>query len=156
MHNIVMLAVIHEEARPLRQRRRRTVWIKPWVQRRVVSGQFDTLMQELMREAHGDFKTYMRITPRMFLELLQRIELRITKSNMRRRPLEPGLKLAITLRFLATGDSYTCLAFDFRVAHNTISLFVPQVCILCISIRINDLSRILYNVMTNISEKMSS
>jgi hypothetical protein len=45
-----------------------------------------------------------------------------------RAPLEPGLKLAITLRFLATGSSYHDLAFAFRVPHNTISLFVPDVC----------------------------
>ncbi|KAJ8038114.1 hypothetical protein HOLleu_19099 [Holothuria leucospilota] len=30
------------------------------------------------------------------------------------------------LRFLATGNSYRSLAFRFRVAHNTIALFVPQ------------------------------
>ena len=45
-----------------------------------------------------------------------------------RAPLSPGLKLAITLRFLATGMSYHSLAFSFRVAHNTISIFVPEVC----------------------------
>jgi len=45
-----------------------------------------------------------------------------------RPPLSSGIKLAITLRFLATGNSYRSLAFDFRVAHNTISLFVPEVC----------------------------
>ena len=45
-----------------------------------------------------------------------------------RRPLEPGLKLVITIRYLATGISYRALEFDFRVAHNTISLFVPEVC----------------------------
>jgi hypothetical protein len=43
-------------------------------------------------------------------------------------PLDPELKLAITLRFLATGNSYQSLAFSFRVVHNTISVFVPQVC----------------------------
>jgi len=42
--------------------------------------------------------------------------------------LEPGLKLVITVRFLATGNSYRSLAFSFRVAFNTISLFVPEVC----------------------------
>ena len=45
-----------------------------------------------------------------------------------RRPLEPGLKLVITLRYLATGNSYKSLEYDFRVANSTISLFVPQVC----------------------------
>ena len=46
----------------------------------------------------------------------------------KRPPLSPGLKLAITLRHLATGNSYRSLEFSFRVAHNTIALFVPQVC----------------------------
>lgn len=45
-----------------------------------------------------------------------------------RAPLEPGLKLVITLRYLATGDSYRSLAYNFRVAHNTISTFIPEVC----------------------------
>ena len=42
--------------------------------------------------------------------------------------MSAGLKLAITLRFLATGNSYHSLSFAFFVAHNTISLFVPEVC----------------------------
>lgn len=48
--------------------------------------------------------------------------------SRQREPLDPGLKVAITLRFLATGESYHSLAFSFRVAHNSISLFVPKVC----------------------------
>ncbi|XP_001183009.2 uncharacterized protein LOC753666 [Strongylocentrotus purpuratus] len=66
--------------------------------------------------------------PNLFAELLLRVTLRITKCPRSRRPLEPGLKLAITLRFLATGNSYRFLAYDFRVAHNSISTFVPEVC----------------------------
>lgn len=45
-----------------------------------------------------------------------------------RTPLPPGLKLSVTLRYLATGNSYRSLAFDFRVAHNTMSQFIPRVC----------------------------
>ena len=45
-----------------------------------------------------------------------------------RKPLEPGLKLAITLRYLASRNSYKSLQYSFRVAHNTISLFIPEVC----------------------------
>nr|XP_034319421.1 putative nuclease HARBI1 [Crassostrea gigas] len=66
--------------------------------------------------------------PAMFYELLQRITPRIQKSERYRRPLEPGLKLAITLRYIVTGNSYKSLQYSFRVAHNTIALFIPEVC----------------------------
>ena len=42
--------------------------------------------------------------------------------------LEPGLKIAITLRFLATGNSFQSMEFNWRSAHNTIGKFVPEVC----------------------------
>ena len=45
-----------------------------------------------------------------------------------RRPLEPGLKIAITLRFLATGNSFHSMKFNWCTAHNTIGKFVPEVC----------------------------
>ena len=44
------------------------------------------------------------------------------------RPLPAGWKIAINLRYLATGDFYKSLMHSFRVAFNTISLFVPEVC----------------------------
>ncbi|XP_030844777.1 putative nuclease HARBI1 [Strongylocentrotus purpuratus] len=66
--------------------------------------------------------------PQDFHELLTRIAPRITKQDTNyRKSLEPGLKLAVTLRFLATSNSYKTLQYGFRVAHNTISVFIPHV-----------------------------
>ena len=42
--------------------------------------------------------------------------------------MEPGLKLAVILRYLATGDKYPTLQYSYRVSRSTISLFVPEVC----------------------------
>jgi len=91
-------------------------------------GQYDTLFQELRIEERGGFKQFLRVDSQTFMQLLGRLEHRITKSSLGRTPLLPGLRLAITLRFLATGNSYHDLSFSFRVAHNTVSQLVPDVC----------------------------
>ena len=69
----------------------------------------------------------------MLPELCQELEQRITAEFQRDRilmrdPVSPGLKLAVTLRQLPTGDSYTTLQYFFRVASSTIEKFVPEVC----------------------------
>ena len=91
-------------------------------------GEYHALVMEINIECQGDFVSCMRMQPAMFHELLQRIAPRIQKSTRYRKPLEPGLKLPITLSYLATSNSYKSLQYSFRVAHNTILLFFPEVC----------------------------
>ena len=81
-----------------------------------------------MRESRGDFKGFMRMEVEMFQELLARVSPRVQKNTNCREPLAAGLKIAVTLRYLATGESYHSLRFLFRIGHNTALLFVPQVC----------------------------
>ena len=45
-----------------------------------------------------------------------------------RAPISVGEKLALTIRYLATGESYTSLSCQFRVGRSTISKFIPEVC----------------------------
>ena len=99
------------------------MWVRPWIQRRQMFGHYTTLMAELERESRGDFIGFMRMEPAMFHELLMRLTPRLTKvETNRRKALEPGLKLAVTLRYFATGSSYRELAYAFRVPHLTPSL----------------------------------
>ena len=78
--------------------------------------QYATLLAELIRESRSDFKSCLRMEPAMFYHILERVGPSISKSTERRPSLEPGIKIAITIRFLATGNSYHSLAFDFRVS----------------------------------------
>ena len=50
------------------------------------------------------------------------------QRTVMREPISPDEKLAITLRFLATGESYESLMYQFRVHESTISKFIPVVC----------------------------
>ena len=69
------------------------------------------------------------MNPEMFRELLARVGTKIEKPDtFWRKGLEPGLKLAITLRYLAIGNSYRSLQYGFRVSFSTIYLLIPEVC----------------------------
>ena len=109
-----------------RQRHQRTCWVRPWLLRRP---EFENLLQELNREDTQSFRNFMRIPPELFRELIERLGPRIQANDTNyRKALTPGLKIAVTLRYMATGDSYKSLQYGFRVAHNTISLIVLETC----------------------------
>jgi len=112
-----------------RQRRKRSLWLRPWIARRTQYGQWEHLLQELITEDKTSFINFLRVDEDLFSEILGRISHRIQKQRtFWRVPLEPGLRLAITLRYLATRDNYKTLAYGFRVAPNTISLVVYETC----------------------------
>ncbi|XP_076030909.1 uncharacterized protein LOC143019095 [Oratosquilla oratoria] len=61
--------------------------------------------------------------------MVDRISPMLTKKQTRMGdPLTVGLKLSVTLRFLASGDSYTSLQYSFRVSKSAICRFLPKVC----------------------------
>ena len=73
-------------------------------------GQYEKLMKELENEDVASFKNFMRVDPALFSELLEKVGPLIEKEDtFWRKALEPGLKLAITLRYIATGNSYMSL-----------------------------------------------
>ena len=118
-----------EPLEPPRKIRRKSVWVREWLARRPVFGQYDQLLNELHAQDKKGYKNFLRITPELFHEMVEKLTPRLEKQKtFMRDPLDVGLKLAITLRFLATGDSYRSLQYSFRVASNTISNVVPEVC----------------------------
>lgn len=81
-YNIILAALVAEEERQAEiLRRRRRWWVRPWLMRRQLYGQYETLMAELRREHHEDFKAFLRIEPQMFHELLQRVGPHIEKNR---------------------------------------------------------------------------
>ena len=110
---------------------RRKYWVRPWLGelRRKQFGHFNRLMPELRHEDPATFQNFLRIPPEMFDELLDRMQPRITKKDTYyRKAIDPGTKLAVTLRHLASGDLYSSMTFSFRIAANTLSLIVKEVC----------------------------
>nr|CAI5865358.1 unnamed protein product [Callosobruchus analis] len=64
-----------------------------------------------------------------FEELLLMVGPIIRKINTNMREAIPEkVRLAICLRYLASGDSYRSLMYTFKISDSTISLIVPEVC----------------------------
>lgn len=110
----------------------RSCWTRPWLteERRQQLGQYTSLLDTQLRlEDPVAFRNFTRVTPGVFDEILERVAPVIRKQETNyRHPLTAGLKLAITLRHLATGDSYRSLAYGFRCGISTISEMIPEVC----------------------------
>ena len=75
-----ILARLIAERQQLAGRRARRWWVRPWIERRRLFGQYDTLFKELERESHGDYMQYIRMDPNTFGEILLRVAPRITKG----------------------------------------------------------------------------
>ena len=86
------------------RKRRRTVWVKPWLSRRFQLGAYDTLMIELANEDIDGYIAFQRLAPDLFEEILGKVGPLIQKQDTHMRlSISPGARLEITLRYLATG-----------------------------------------------------
>lgn len=88
------------------------------------------MLCNLNREPSGNFFNFCRMSAIDFEFFINKIGPRITKMNTNMRKSIPVQeRLAITLRFLATGDSYTSLSYLFKVSRQTVSCCVDEGCI---------------------------
>ncbi|GFT62850.1 putative nuclease HARBI1 [Trichonephila clavipes] len=127
---LVLSKVIKKELirRQNAKRKKRKVWVKPWVGRRTEYGASHTLLKELKNEDHTAYRNMLRITGEQFDELLEMVRGKLSKQDTTVRMAIPvTTKLEITLRYLATGDSFKSLEYLFRVPETTISRFLPHV-----------------------------
>lgn len=109
-------------------RRRGRVWTRKWIRRRLRHGASDTLLRELALEDPDSYRNHLRMTPTKFDELLSLVEKNIAKQDtILRQAIPAKTKLEITIRYLATGDSFASLQYLYRIPKSTISKFIPKV-----------------------------
>ena len=112
-----------------RPRRRHNMWVRPWLLQREERGAYHNIMAELYAADIPGFTNFTRMTPEFFEMIKTRLEPRLARQATNyRAPISVGEKLALTIRYLATGESYTSLSCQFRVGRSTISKFLPAIC----------------------------
>ncbi|KAL8569159.1 hypothetical protein ACOMHN_020286 [Nucella lapillus] len=110
-------------------RKKRRVWARGSLLERPRYGAYSQLLQELFCEDQKEVKRFLRLSKDSFDEVLERVGRRIAKQHTpMRRAIEPGERLAITLRYLGSGDSFISLSYLFRVGDNTIRKIVLETC----------------------------
>lgn len=112
-----------------RKRKTKEVWEREWFRRRSERGVYRQLLEELRLEDEENYRRYLRMDTKTFQDLLDKVTPLIEKkqTNMRQ-PIPPGERLAVTLRFLATGESFSSLQYQFRISASSLSFIVPEVC----------------------------
>ncbi|XP_071978391.1 uncharacterized protein [Engystomops pustulosus] len=109
-------------------KKKRRLWVHPNISHRISGGHFHTLYSDL-REDPERFFSFCRFSIQTFDKLLEELRPGLTFQNTNmRRCITPEERLIVTLRFLATGDSFTSLHFEFLVGTSTIAGIVRSTC----------------------------
>ena len=98
------------------------------MKKRKEKGFYTNIIHELRIEDTEAYKEMMRMTHEGFLEILRYIEPYISPQSVRgTKIITASRRLALTIRFLATGESFSPLTYQFRISERAISYIVQQV-----------------------------
>lgn len=88
-----------------RKKKKRIMWTKPWISNRMEFGIYHALVAELQVADEVSYRNFLRMDLSSFEELLHKVGPLICKENtIMRRSIAPEERLALTLRWLASGE----------------------------------------------------
>lgn len=123
---ILGLVDILESEYTLPYKKRRKEWVKPCRLEREARGSF-SLTDEISSDT--SFLNNIAMTAEIFNHILGRIEKDIQKQDtICRKSVSPAERLAATIRYLATGDSYRTINDKTQLSCAFLSTAVPNVC----------------------------
>ncbi|XP_077146295.1 uncharacterized protein LOC143807995 isoform X1 [Ranitomeya variabilis] len=122
---VFVAARLLEERRPKRKRR---MWTRSWVLKRSTLSHMG-LIRELRDNNPHDFRNYLRMSEESFKIILAAVT---PLTQRRNTPMCAAVsveeRLAVTLRFLATGRSLRDLQFSAAVSRPLLSVMIPETC----------------------------
>lgn len=106
-----------------RKRKVRSMWMCDYLK-----GRNNGILNDLELNESFLFKNFTRMSRENFDNLLELVRPKIEKKNTTfRDAVPPEIRLAICLRYLATGDSFASLMYLFKVSKPLISSMMPGV-----------------------------
>ena len=92
-------------------------------------GEYHGLINEMRLVDHESYYKYFHMTPTRFDNLLSLVGPLITRqTTIMRAPVSAGERLAVTIRYLVTGDSMQTISFSYRLGHSTVCGIIDDTC----------------------------
>ena len=103
----IALSTIHRMQSRIASKRRRKIWVKNWIKKRSIHGAYHQLMKELYCLDVSGYRKIFQMDSTSFETLINMVGPKVKRQDtVMRKAISPGERLAITLRFLATGTLF--------------------------------------------------
>ena len=105
--------------------RQKPKWIKIWDKK----GAFNNIALDLFLHDEEEFCHFMHMSCEQFIESTEIIASIVSKMDtVMRKVICPEQRLVLTLRFLATGESFHSLEYRFRITRKVFFYIIDEVC----------------------------
>ncbi|XP_049514039.1 uncharacterized protein LOC125941816 [Dermacentor silvarum] len=108
------------------RKRRRSIYTRGIFDKRTELGEYHHLVQELRQSDPEYHLKYFRMTKASFEEILSLVYNRIVHPPTHRIPISPAERLAVALKFLATGGSIVDIAISYRMHASTVAKILRE------------------------------
>lgn len=123
-----VLLLLDEHNKKEKRRKQRRKWCKDWLLKRNTYSHMN-LLKDLRKTEPIDFKNYLRMDNNSYNALLNLVKNKIKKQDTTMRDaITAEERLTVTLRYLATGNSYEDLKFRTGISPQSLSQIIPETC----------------------------
>lgn len=125
---LVVDKILQEMEQENKNKKKKRIWVKKWMQKKT-KWSSSHLVTELRLTCPEDYRNYLRMSGDTYDELLAKVKPFIERQNtFMRDSISPNERLSATLRFLATGRSYSDMRFSTFIAKSTLSSIIIETC----------------------------
>lgn len=120
---LILVDLFEEEGQKnVARKRNRVFWTRDWIKRRRTRGVYHQLVKELELEDEVAYREYFGVNGQKFRFLVDSVGYAIKKKDtLMLESIKPDERIAVTLRCLATGETFKSLEYSFRISRTCIS-----------------------------------
>ena len=129
LKKLTLLLILRVKLCTRENKYKKRFWIRKIYHEQLQKGEYHLLVTDMRLSDHKYFFRCFRMTLSLFEGLLSWIGLKIKKTaTPMRDPIGPSERLAVTLRYLVTGDAQVTIAASYRISPSTIGRIIKETC----------------------------